>query len=217
MPREEALFQIDSLTTHVARGPAWVGARVSDTLGDADTRRFVIGVGIATVFFGFLAGAIANLYLVSIGHPLVTEYRTTLSYGSAIFGDGILLPIVNMIVAGFVVQRHWDVTQRSIRLALAMGAAVTTYFHVEQAMQGIVNWTMPQPWQWNILGVWHAGYMLAVTSWLCFFGVMVAKAVRRERSIPQEAVLVVLGIAAFFVLLRLDYMTVDLRAFIPLG
>ena len=217
MPLEDALFQIDSLTTRVARGPAWVGARVSDTLGDADTRRFVIGVGIATVFFGFLAGAIANLYLVSIGHPLVTEYRTTLSYGSAIFGDGILLPIVNMIVAGFVAQRHWDVTRRTIGLALAMGVAVTTYFHVEQAMQGIVNWTMPQPWHWNILGVWHAGYMLAVTSWLCFFGLLVAKAVRRERSIPQEAVLVVLGIAAFFVLLRLDYMTVDLRAFVPLG
>ena len=38
-------------------------------------RLVVAGVGSATFFFGFFAGAVLNLYIVSIHSPLVTELR----------------------------------------------------------------------------------------------------------------------------------------------
>ncbi len=211
----EPPFQMSGIATQVARGPARVKARAQTVVSGADSRTFVIGVGLATYVCGFLAGALVNLYLLAVHHPLVDQFRATLSYGSAIIGDGFLLPVVNMIVAGFIARRRDDVTPSTVRLAIAMGVAVTVYFHVSQAINGIVNWTMPTPWHWNVLGLWHALYMLAVTSWLSLFLVTVIKLTRRERAVPGEAAIVLLGVAAFFVLLRLDYITLDLHALVP--
>src|SRR5262245_16625922 len=50
-------------------------------------QRIILAVGVATFVCGFLAGALANAYLLAIHHPLVENYRSTLSYGSAIIGD----------------------------------------------------------------------------------------------------------------------------------
>ncbi len=210
-----SLSPVTDLATQVARGPARVSARARLALSLVDARRFVIGVGLATYMCGFLAGALVNLYLLMIHHPLVDQFRATLSYGSAIIGDGFVLPVVNMIVADFMVKRRRDITPWTIRLAIAMGVAVTAYFHVSQAANGIVNWTMPTPWHWNILGLWHAGYMLAVTTWLSAFLVVVVRTIRRERAVPVEAAMVLIGVAAFFLLLRLDYIAVDLRSLAP--
>jgi hypothetical protein len=206
---------MDGLTTQVARGPARVRARAQLAISGVETRTFVIGVGLATYICGFLAGALVNLYLLAVHHPLVDQFRSTLSYGSAIIGDGFLLPVVNMIVASFIVRRRDDVTPGTVRFAVALGIAETAYFHVSQAVNGIVNWTMPTPWHWNILGLWHAMYMLAVTTWLWLFLLVVIKTTRRERAVPVEAAIVLLGVAAFFVLLRLDYIAVDLQTVLP--
>jgi len=206
---------MDGLATQVARSPAVIRERARLAVSTINTRTFVIGVGLATYVCGFLAGALVNLYLLAVHHPLVDQFRSTLSYGSAIIGDGFLLPVVNMIVASFIVRRRDDVTPGTTRFAFALGIAETAYFHVSQAVNGIVNWTMPTPWHWNILGLWHAMYMLAVTTWLWLFLLVVIKTTRRERAVPIEAAVVLLGVVAFFGLLRLDYIAVDLQTVLP--
>ena len=190
--------------------------RVSATIAELELRHyFIISVGVATFFFGFAAGALLNLYLLAINHPLVHQFRAALSYKSAIFGDGILLPIVNMLAASFIVKNRDTFGAKTIQGALIMGLAVTSWFHINQAVQGIVNWAMPTPWHWNILGLWHALYMFSVCSLLSLFLLTVIKYVHEEKEIPKEAVLVLLGVIAFFVLLRLDYIAIDISALFP--
>lgn len=180
-----------------------------------DTRSYIVNiVGIFTFFFGFASGAILNLYLILVGSPLVQDFRSALSYKSAIFGDGILLPIVNMIAASFILKHQELLERKMIQQALVLGALVTTWFHVNQAAQKLVNWAMPEPWHWNILGIWHAVYMFSVASFLSLFYLVVLKKFIGQREMIRESLLVTFGLFIFFILLRLDYISVNLLSFI---
>ncbi len=185
-------------------------------LTDVDNRRLIIfGVGFATFFFGFAAGALLNLYLLWVHSPLVLQLRASLTYKSAIFGDGIILPVVNMIAMAFLLKNWSAVKKRVVQMAIFLGVCITVYFHVTQAIEGIVNWAMPSPWHWNALGLWHAIYMFSVASFLSLFYLVLLKIMRNKKQIPKEVVIVTLGIAIFFILLRLDYITIDLKSLVP--
>ncbi len=193
--------------------------RVITRLVDAYNRRLIVlGVGVATFFFGFAAGALLNMYLILTGSPLFASLRTTLSYKSAIFGDGILLPVINMIAASFLLKHADLIRKKTIRKALFFGVCVTVYFHITQAMGGIVNWAMPKPWHWNILGVWHGVYMFFVASLLSLFYLVMVKKFKKEKHIghiAKEFFIVSVGLVIFFVLLRLDYITISIGSLIP--
>ncbi|HEV2011248.1 MAG TPA: hypothetical protein VGS17_09525, partial [Candidatus Limnocylindria bacterium] len=51
-----------------------------------------------TLLFGFVTQAAGSLYLRWTADPITLNYRTTLSYTSAIVGDAFLLPIVNLFI-----------------------------------------------------------------------------------------------------------------------
>ncbi len=177
--------------------------------------KVIIGTGVTTFFFGFGAGALLNVYLFWIQSPLVLELRSSLNYTSAIIGDGILLPIINMIVVAFLLTHKNLITKRLLYQALLLGVLITMYFHISQAVNGLVNWAMPKPWQWNVLGVWHAIYMFLVCSLLSLFLLTIVKFVRIHRSMPKEAWIVSGGVIVFLILLRMDYMTVNISSIIP--
>lgn len=190
--------------------------RVITRLVDVDNRRAVVlGVGFATFFFGFFAGALLNIYLIFINSPFIVQFRSTLTYKSAIIGDGILLPAINMLIMVFLLRNTKYIKKRLIQIALFSGVCITAYFHITQAMGGIVNWTMPKPWHWNALGLWHAVYMYSVTSFLSLFYFVLFKAIKNQKYVPKEAVLVTIGLAIFLVLLRLDYIAIEMKTLIP--
>lgn len=200
----------------LARRQALLVKRAKVVITEVDNREEIVAlVGFATFFFGFAAGAILNLYLLAISHPLVEQFRSALSYKSAIFGDGILLPVINMVATAFILRNREFVGKKILRLALFLGITVTAYFHVTQAIGGIVNWAMPTPWHWNILGIWHAIYMFSVASLLSLLYLISIKVMKEEKEVPMEVMVVTFGIVFFFVLLRLDYISIDLREFLP--
>jgi hypothetical protein len=174
-----------------------------------DSGLLVAGAGLATFFFGFFAGAILNVYLIAIGDPTVHELRTLLTYKSAILGDGILLPIANMAAAAAMVKRVNGVSRASVLVAVFFGLTVTTCVHAFQATQELVNWSMPTPWRWNAIGLWHAAYMASVISWLALFVLFVAKAARETDEVPRETRTVLVCVVLFLVVLCLDYRAVD--------
>lgn len=185
-------------------------------LTDTDNRRFIIwSVGFATFFFGFFAGGALHAYLMFVGSSFVEEFRGSLTYVSAIFGDGIILPLLNMLIAAFLLDRKQLVQRKIIYIALFLGFCITAYFHVAQAVGGIVNWAMPSPWQWNFLGLWHAAYMFSVASFLSLFYLIVLNIVQKEKHVPKEFFIVTAGLIFFFLLLRFDYMTVSLSSLVP--
>ncbi len=175
----------------------------------------ILVTGLATFFFGFGAGALLNLYLIAVHSPLVAELRGSLDFKSSIVGDGILLPLVNMLVVSALRLRPALVGRREIAIAVVLGIVVTVYFHVVQAARGLVNWAMPRPWRWNLLGVWHAAYMLTVSTLLALFYVVVIDSVRAHDAMVRDAVVVTAGIALFFLLLRLDYVSVEFGSLLP--
>ena len=74
--------------------------------------------GFATFFFGFGAPAVLNLILFAIKSPLVLNLRSSLSFVSAIIGDGIILPVVNMLIASFIFKNTVIVSKQVIILGL---------------------------------------------------------------------------------------------------
>lgn len=173
-------------------------------------KKIIFLTGLATFFFGFGAGAILNLYLLFIQSPLVLQFRSSLLYISSIFGDGIILPIVNMIAVSFLFKNQKLMRRLTISLGLLLGLIVTSYFHISQAVQGLVNWSMPRPWEWNFLGAWHALYMFGVASLLCLFYIVFILNFKKQKKLHKEVLLVTVGIIFFLILLRLDYRNANL-------
>lgn len=172
--------------------------------------KFILGVGFATFFFGFGAGAMLNLYLLAIKSPLVLQFRSSLMFISSILGDGIVLPAVNMLIVSSLIKNKEFVSRLKVVLSSLFGLAITLYFHITQAVQGLVNWTMPKPWEWNLLGVWHALYMLTVSSLISLFYIVLAFNIVKHKRFTKETILVTLGIVLFIILLRLDYIDVKI-------
>jgi len=178
---------------------------------ERNTRILVIGAGIATLVFGLLIGALLNLYLVATGDPMVQQTRTILSYRSAILGDGLVLPVVNMAATSYLARQRRHLGKNLVLAALLLGAALTLYVHGMQAASELVNWGMPTPWHWNGVGLLHAVYMLTVVSWLLLFLLVVVKVADRPTAVPREAGIVLVGVAVFLFLLRLDYRSSELQ------
>ena len=190
----------------LARRRAFFVARTKTAISTVDNRDVVIAaVGFVTFFFGFGAGALLNLYLLASNHPLVTEFRSTLTYTSAVIGDGVLLPLVNMVAVAFLLKNARYIGKELFQGALLLGIAITVWFHVSQAVQGLINWAMPTPWHWNILGFWHAIYMFSVASLLSLFYLISIKVMKEEKEVSMQVMVVTAGLLAFFILLHLDY------------
>jgi hypothetical protein len=172
--------------------------------------QIIILTGLATFFFGFGAGALLNWYFIATNNPFVQQFRSTLTYSSAIIGDGLLLPITNMLMVAFLLRRKRYLAKRIRVFGVLGGLIITAYFHITQALEGIVNWAMPSPWHWNALGVWHFFYMLSVTTLISTFYITSFVVMRAEKRIPRVVFLVSVGIFIFLVLLRVDYINVKI-------
>lgn len=160
-----------------------------------------------TLFFGFVTQAAGSVYLHWAGDPIVDGYRTTLTYTSALIGDAILLPFVNV----FITMQLWEWRRRphlsEVVLSMLVGAALTVAVHLYQAANAMLNWTMTRPYEWTALGYVHAGFMFAEVSLVLFFWGQVGLVARDQpRAIfSRRIAMVVLCTIVFMRLLLTDY------------
>lgn len=168
-------------------------------------KHIVLLTGFATFFFGFGAAAALNLYLFSIHSPLVLQFRSSLNFVSSILGDGIILPIVNMLAIEFILTNLVLFTRLNIIISLSIGLLITAFFHIAQSINDLVNWSMPTPWHWNFLGFWHMIYMFAVATLLSLYFLLLILVFKKEKKLVKESLWVILGLFIFFVLLKFDY------------
>lgn len=164
-------------------------------------------VFIATAFFGFIVQAAGNVYLNWRADPIVSEYRATLSYTSAVVGDGFLIPLVNVFITSQLVawRRRPRITE--VVAAILGAGALTVAVHLYQALNALLNWTMVRPFEWTPLGYYHAAFMWAELSLVLFFWGQVALIGKENpRAIFSHRVgFVVLCTALFLRLLFADY------------
>ncbi len=147
------------------------------------TRRGLVIFG-ATSVAAFWVNAAGHAWMLWRGSPLVHEYKGTLQYRSAIIGDSTLLPLLNVLLdqqldAWGEGPRGGEIRWGRLVGAVVAGLGVTAAFHVYQGAQGLTNWTMPRPWQWNALGYYHALYMAAQCVLLAYVCGAAAARVRR--------------------------------------
>ena len=100
-----------------------------------------------------------NVWMMLTDHHLIKQHRPTLTFRSAIIGDGILLPIISLLMMKSFVK--WKPRAGSVAAMASVvgGSSIALAFHVAQGRGGLVNWTMTRPWRWNLLGYYHFIYM----------------------------------------------------------
>ncbi len=161
----------------------------------------------ATVFFGFVVQALGAVYLRWRADPIVSEYRTTLSYTSAIVGDAVLIPLVNVFMTSqlHVWRRrpHWS----EVALSVLCGGLVTAGVHLYQAAHDLRNWTMVRPFEWTPLGYYHGAFMWAEITFVLFFWGQVGLVARdRPRAVLSHRIAFAFLCGALFLrLLFADY------------
>ncbi len=179
------------------------------TVVAVEERRWLVPalVYLATLLFGFVIQAAGSAYLRWSADPLVLQYRTTLSYTSAIVGDAILIPLVNIFIAGQLLAWRRRPRPAEVGGALLGSAAITAFVHLYQAANHLLNWTMTQPYRWTGLGYEHAAFMWAEISLVLFFWGQVALVAKENpRAILSHRVaLVILCGLAFLRLVFGDY------------
>jgi hypothetical protein len=164
-------------------------------------------VFLTTAFFGFLINALGNVYLRWRMDPIVTEYRATLSYTSAVIGDGVLIPLVNVFMTSQLALWRRRPNLREISGPIFGGALITAAAHLYQATQDLRNWTMTRPWDWTPLGYYHALFMWAEISFVLFFwGQLALIAKENPRAILSYRVALMFVCGGLFLrLLFADY------------
>ena len=160
-----------------------------------------------TLLFGFLIQAAGSFYLRWTADPIVLNYRTTLSYTSALVGDAFLLPLVNVFITTQLLEWRRNPRTHEIVVALIGGASLTLAVHVYQAANAILNWTMQAPYSWSPLGYAHAGFMFAELSLVLFFWGQVALVTNeRPRAFFSHRILMIVLCSVVFMRLLLgDY------------
>ncbi len=173
----------------------------------SDQQALSLGVFLTTFFFAFAIPAAASVYLHWLEDPLVEVYRSTLSYTSALVGDAILIPLLNVFI--FQQLRTWNVRIKAgdVIGALTVGALLTLGVHLYQGQNELLNWTMPEPFVWTVIGYLHAFFMAAELALVLFFWTSVAyTAQARGRAFLSIRVLAVLFCCIVFIRLLLgDY------------
>lgn len=164
-------------------------------------------VFVATAFFGFVVQAVGNLYLNWRNDPLVHEYRATLSYTSAVVGDGVLVPLVNVFMTGQLALWRRRPALSEVGLSVLLGGLITGFVHVYQAVNALTNWTMTAPFAWTPMGYYHGVFMWTEISVVLFFWGQVGLVARDDprAAMTHRVALAFLCGALFLRLLFADY------------
>ena len=150
-----------------------------------------------------------NVWMLLIGHDLIKKHRPTLTFRSAIIGDGLILPFVNVVMMKSLRRWRPRMSARTAALPVLGGSAVSLMFHIGQGRGGLVNWTMPRPWRWNLLGYYHFIYMGTQFSYMLLYLTQLAgRWAKGDPLTPEQKrdlALIAASLGAFGLLLYTDY------------
>lgn len=147
-------------------------------------------------------------YYHAVGSGLITSERTVFSYISGIVGDGVILPILNVVIYILLLQIRVVLTIRKLLSAAAVGFTLTALFHIAQATLNITNWSMPQAYVWSAMGRFHFLFMWAEFSFLALTLYEVLANLGEIESRPWTRLLfsmALAAVAAFLLTFWLDY------------
>lgn len=97
------------------------------------------------------------------------KYQHVLQYWSGLLGDGLFVPLINVFAVLTLNQiAPLEINFQTIILSFLGGLIITFLFHFGQQHYKLINWTMPEVGNWNLLGLYHAIFMFFESSFLIF-------------------------------------------------
>lgn len=179
-----------------------------DTKGGEADARLLAATGLATFAAALGVSGGTNVWMLITRNPLIKAHRPTLTFRSAIFGDGLILPFVNMLMMRSL--RRWQprLSPSTALLPVIGGSAISLMFHIGQGRGRLVNWTMPRPWHWNLLGYYHFVYMATQFSYMLLYFTQLAGRWRKRELTPdqkRDLALIAVSMGLFGLLLYTDY------------
>lgn len=148
------------------------------------------------------------LYYRYKSHPLIKTHKAVVNYTSGIIGDGVLMPLTNIFAFSVLTSLNYRFDAITLLWALLGGIITVFIFHWGQEYFHLHNWTMPESGRWNLLGVYHAMFMFAESSFLCFVLINYLQIALKNgfMAIPQSALYSgLLAMFIFFVTFVYDY------------
>ncbi len=149
-----------------------------------------------------------NIWMLATGNELIKKHRPTLTFRSAIFGDGMILPFINTVMIGSLQRWKPRLGSGGTLVSIAGGSAISLIFHIAQGRGGMVNWTMTKPWRWNLLGYYHFVYMSTQFSYMLLYFTQLTRHWTDEEHAgkqKKDLALIAANLLAFGLLLYTDY------------
>jgi len=156
--------------------------------------------------FGVSGGT--NVVMILMDHDLIKKHRPTLTFRSAWWGDGVILPVVNCLIMNAFKVWMPRLGGNTSLPAILGGSAVALVFHIGQGRGGMVNWTMTRPWRWNLLGYYHFIYMSTQFSFMTLYLTQLVGRWRKGQvstSQKRDLAIIAGAMAVFAWLLSTDY------------
>jgi hypothetical protein len=172
-----------------------------------DTARMV-ATGLITFAAALGVSGGTNLIMLLTKNDLIKKHRPTLTFKSAIFGDGVILPFINVLMMRAFQRWKPRLSARTALAPIAGGSAISLAFHIAQGRGGMVNWTMTKPWHWNLLGYYHFVYMATQFSYMLLYLLQLAGRWPKGdvlSSDKRDLALIGANLGAFAGLLYWDY------------
>jgi hypothetical protein len=171
-------------------------------------RRLLLATALITFAAALGVSGGTNVWMLLTGNELIKKHRPTLTFRSAIFGDGVILPIISALMMKSLWRWGPRLNAGTALLPIAGGSGISLAFHIAQGQGGLVNWTMTKPWRWNLLGYYHFVYMATQFSYMLLYLQLLAKQWLAEGITDEQKkdlALIGASLGAFGLLLYTDY------------
>ena len=147
------------------------------------------------------------LYKVGKNPKAFGSHRTLLDYYTGYIGDGIILPIINVLIFFLLRSLNFPLDNLIIGISVGMGIAANVLVHYFQGKKELTNWSMPKPFDWNFAGKWH---MISFPIQASYIGIFINTLLLRNELINGRGqMLLILAVFALFflfiILLIKDY------------
>ncbi len=95
--------------------------------------------------------------------------KTLLQYYTGYLGDGIIVPLINILICYVIERSGVPITQNIIIGMLGVGILFDIAAHYFQGIFKLTNWSMPKPFRWNFAGYWHMVSFPIQIAYLVYF------------------------------------------------
>ncbi len=138
--------------------------------------------------------------------------RTLLNYYTGYIGDGMILPVLNVLIYLLLVSINFKPGALLVIFSLAIGVLTDIVIHYFQGKKALTNWSMSKPFKWNFAGYWHMVSFPVQIAYISLFFITLVSDFQQIIKNPASILFVLgaFGLMAFFVFLFIiDYAFVE--------